>query len=110
MFTREFRDRIFLVRMKETALQADIKLGSLASYVNFGHRDRGWDFRPLGRGGVDFEETVRAPNHIGCDGPLSVRSEDSGIEQESDAVQASEFTKSVNFHPSNVAFDAAFEA
>ena len=95
--------------MKDAALQLDGKSGILASHLEFGHQDRGWDFRSLGRGGVDFEEIIRALNHIGYTGPLSIEWEDSGMDREAGAEEACHFTKSVDFAPSNVKFDAAFE-
>ena len=108
-FIREFKDRIYHVHMKDAALQLDGRSGILASHLNFGHQDRGWDFRSLGRGGVDFEEIIRALNHIGYAGPLSIEWEDSGMEREAGAAEACRFTKNVDFEPSSRAFDAAFE-
>ena len=108
-FLREFKDRIYHVHMKDAALQLDGKSGILASHLNFGHPDRGWDFRSLGHGGVDFEEIIRALNHIGYNGPLSIEWEDSGMDRESGAAEACEFTKNVDFEPSGRAFDSAFE-
>ncbi len=109
VFLREFSDRIYHVHMKDAALQLDGKSGILASHLNFGHPDRGWDFRSLGHGGVDFEEIIRALNHIGYDGPLSIEWEDSGMNREAGAAEACEFTRNVDFEPSGRAFDAAFE-
>ena len=109
MFLREFKDRIYHVHMKDAALQLDGKSGILASHLNFGHPNRGWDFRSLGHGGVDFEEVIRMLNHIGYNGPLSIEWEDSGMDREAGAVEACEFTKNVDFQPSGRAFDAAFE-
>ena len=109
VFLREFSDRIYHVHMKDAALQLDGKSGILASHLNFGHLDRGWDFRSLGHGGVDFEEIIRALNHIGYDGPLSIEWEDSGMNREAGAAEACEFTRNVDFEPSSRAFDAAFE-
>ena len=108
-FLREFKDRIYHVHMKDAALQLDGKSGILASHLNFGHPDRGWDFRSLGHGGVDFEEIIRALNHIGYRGPLSIEWEDSGMDREAGAAEACRFTKRVDFEPSQLAFDAAFE-
>ena len=107
-FIREFKDRIFHVHMKDSARQLDGRSGILASHLNFGHQDRGWDFRSLGHGGVDFEEIIRALNHIGYDGPLSIEWEDSGMDREAGAEEACAFTKRVDFKPSGLAFDAAF--
>ncbi|KAA3614042.1 MAG: sugar phosphate isomerase/epimerase [Calditrichaeota bacterium] len=108
-FLNEFKDRIYHVHMKDAALQLDGYNGILSSHLNFGHAQRGWDFRSLGHGDVDFEEIIRTLNHIGYQGPLSVEWEDSGMEREFGAEEACEFVKNINFSPSNIAFDAAFD-
>ena len=109
MFLREFPDRIYHVHMKDAAHQLNGRSGILSSHLNFGHPDRGWDFRSLGHGDVDFEEIIRTLNHIGYNGPLSVEWEDSGMEREHGAREAIEFVKKVDFEPSQMAFDASFE-
>lgn len=108
-FIREFPDRIYHVHMKDAALQLNGRMGILSSHLSFGHQDRGWDFRSLGHGDVNFEEIIRALNHAGYTGPLSVEWEDSGMERDHGAKEACEFVKSVDFAPSNIAFDAAFD-
>ncbi|MCH8840788.1 MAG: sugar phosphate isomerase/epimerase, partial [Planctomycetes bacterium] len=69
---------------------------------------RGWDFRSPGRGGVNFEEIIRALNDIQYTGPLSVEWEDARMDREHGAREACEFVKRLDFTPANVAFDAAF--
>jgi sugar phosphate isomerase/epimerase len=108
-FIREFPDRIYHVHMKDAALQLDGYSGILSSHLNFGHPSRGWDFRSLGRGGVDFEEIIRALNQIGYKGPLSVEWEDCGMDRIHGAGEACEFVKQMDFEPSGVQFDAAFD-
>jgi len=108
-FLNEFSDRIYHVHMKDAGLQLNGRTGILASHLNFGHPDRGWDFRSLGHGGVNFEEIIRTLNRIGYGGPLSVEWEDSGMDREHGAKEACEFVKKIDFKPSQVAFDAAFE-
>jgi sugar phosphate isomerase/epimerase len=108
-FLKEFSDRIYHVHMKDAALQLNGRTGILASHLNFGQADRGWDFRSLGRGGVNFEEIIRTLNQIGYNGPLSVEWEDSGMDREHGAKEACEFVRKIDFKPSAVAFDAAFE-
>jgi sugar phosphate isomerase/epimerase len=108
-FINEFADRIYHVHMKDAAIQLNGKTGILASHLDFGHPERGWDFRSLGRGGVDFEEIIRALNQIGYQGPLSVEWEDSGMNREHGAREACDFVKDIDFAPSDVAFDAAFD-
>jgi len=108
-FLYEFRDRIYHVHMKDAALQLNGRNGILSSHLNFGSPERGWDFRSLGHGSVNFEEIIRALNHIGYNGPLSVEWEDSGMEREHGAKEACAFVKKIDFAPSSVAFDAAFD-
>ena len=108
-FIRTFPDRIYHVHMKDCAVTLDGREGILASYLNFGERDRGWDFRSLGRGDVDFEALVRELNRIGYRGPLSVEWEDSGMDREHGAAEACDFVRSVDFPPSQIAFDAQFD-
>jgi len=108
-FIRAFPDRIFHVHMKDAIVTLDGRTGILASHLNFGDPRRGWDFRSLGRGGVNFEEIIRALNAAGYTGPLSVEWEDSGMDREHGAREACEFVKRIDFEPSQVAFDAAFD-
>jgi sugar phosphate isomerase/epimerase len=108
-FIREFPDRIYHVHMKDAALQLDGRSSILASHLNFGDARRGWDFRSLGRGGINFEEIIRALNHARYVGPLSVEWEDSNMDREHGAREACAFVKTVDFAPSGVAFDAAFD-
>jgi sugar phosphate isomerase/epimerase len=107
-FIRAFHDRIYHVHVKDAVVTLNGKAGILASHLNFGDPRRGWDFRSPGRGGVDFEEIIRALNQAGYDGPLSVEWEDSGMDREHGAKEACEFVQRLDFTPSNVQFDAAF--
>ncbi|MBC8215246.1 MAG: sugar phosphate isomerase/epimerase [Candidatus Marinimicrobia bacterium] len=108
-FIHEFHDRIYHCHMKDAALQLNGRTGILGSHLNFGHPERGWDFRSLGRGDIDFEEIIRAFNHIGYTGPLSVEWEDSGMDREYGAEEACNFVKQLDFKTSGIAFDAAFD-
>ena len=108
-FIDEFPDRIYHVHMKDAIVTLDGRSGIISSYLPFGDPRRGWDFRSLGRGGVNFEEIIRALNNIGYQGPLSVEWEDSGMDREHGAKEACEFVKRVDFPPSEMAFDAQFE-
>jgi sugar phosphate isomerase/epimerase len=106
-FIRAFPDRIYHVHMKDAIVTLNGTSGILASHLNFGDPRRGWDFRSLGHGGVNFEEIIRALNVIGYSGPLSVEWEDCGMDREHGATEAAAFVKRVDFAPSNIAFDAA---
>lgn len=108
-FLQEFSDRIYHVHMKDAALQLDGYTGILASHLNFGQPGRGWDFRSLGRGDVDFEGIIRMLNQIGYQGPLSVEWEDCGMDRIHGARESCEFVKTIDFKPSNIQFDAAFD-
>ena len=108
-FIRAFPDRIYHVHMKDAIVTLNGRSGILSSHLNFGDPRRGWDFRSLGRGGVNFEEIIRALNAAGYAGPLSVEWEDSGMDRERGATEALEFIRKLDFEPSTVAFDAAFD-
>jgi sugar phosphate isomerase/epimerase len=108
-FIRRFPDRIYHVHIKDAITTLNGKSGILSSHLNFGDPRRGWDFRSPGRGGVNFEEIIRALNDANYSGPLSIEWEDSGMDREFGAREACAFTKKLDFSPSTRAFDAAFE-
>ena len=108
-FIRAFPDRIYHCHVKDAITTLDGRTGILASHLNFGDPRRGWDFRSPGRGAVNFEEIVRALNDVGYQGPLSVEWEDCGMNRDFGAAEASAFVKRMDFTPSNVQFDAAFD-
>ncbi len=108
-FLRAFPERIYHVHIKDAIVKLDGRSGILASHLNFGDPRRGWDFRSPGRGEIDFEEIIRALNDIHYSGPLSIEWEDCGMDREFGAREACEFTRSLDFSPSQQAFDSAFE-
>lgn len=108
-FIRAFPDRIYHVHMKDAIRTLDGRSGILASHLNFGDDRRGWDFRSVGRGEINFEEIIRALNRIGYTGPLSVEWEDMGMDRFHGGEESCAYVKSVDFQPSTLAFDAAFE-
>jgi len=109
-FIYEFSDRIFHVHMKDAGWSDTLTdAGVFGGHTEFGTKGRYWDFRSLGRGNVNFEEIIRALNRIGYKGPLSVEWEDSGMDREHGAAEACAYVRSVDFPPSDIAFDAAFE-
>ena len=107
-FIQAFPDRIYHVHMKDAIVTLDGTTGILSSHLDFGRPGRGWDFRSLGHGGVNFEEIIRALNRINYQGPLSVEWEDSGMDREHGAREACAFVQKVDFTPSAIAFDGAF--
>ena len=107
-FIKAFPDRIYHVHMKDAVVTLDGTSGILSSYLNFGQPGRGWDFRSLGRGQVNFEEIIRALNEIQYNGPLSVEWEDAAMNREAGAKEAAEFVKEIDFAPSGRLFDEAF--
>ncbi|HWC89423.1 MAG TPA: sugar phosphate isomerase/epimerase family protein, partial [Pirellulales bacterium] len=80
-FLRAFPDRIYHVHIKDAIVTLNGRSGILGSHLNFGDPRRGWDFRSPGRGGVNFEEIIRALNAIKYQGPLSVEWEDVGMDR-----------------------------
>ncbi|HUW19946.1 MAG TPA: sugar phosphate isomerase/epimerase [Sedimentisphaerales bacterium] len=109
-FIRVFSQRIFHVHMKDAWWgHGDGTVGVFGGHTGFADPRRYWDFRSLGHGDINFEEIIVALNDAGYRGPLSVEWEDSRMDREHGAREACEFVKKIDFKPSAVAFDAAFE-
>ena len=108
-FIDTFGDRIYHAHMKDVWwADRPMRAGVFGGHIDFGHADRFWDFRSIGRGKINFEEVIRALNRIGYDGPLSIEWEDGGMDREHGAAEACTFVKRIDFAPSAAAFDAAF--
>jgi sugar phosphate isomerase/epimerase len=108
-FIERFGDRIYHAHMKDV-WWSDVPKpsGVFGGHLSFGHADRYWEFRSIGRGKIKFEEIIRALNRVGYNGPLSIEWEDIGMDREFGAREACAYIKAADFAPSNVAFDAAF--
>jgi sugar phosphate isomerase/epimerase len=107
-FLKAFPDRIYHVHMKDCAVTLDGESGILASHLNFGTPGRGWDFRSLGRGDVNFEEIIRTLNQLNYKGPLSVEWEDAAMDREHGAAESAAFVRNIDFAKSDRVFDEAF--
>ncbi len=110
IFIRDFSDRIYHVHLKDVKISLDGRAGILGSHIEFGDTRRGWNFVSLGHGDVDFDGIIRELNQIGYKGPLSVEWEDSGMERMFGIEEAFDFTKKLNFEPSNISFDSTLKA
>ncbi len=109
-FIREFRERIFHVHMKDVYWSPTRTRGGVfGGHLDFGHPDRFWEFRSLGRGSIDFEAIERALNDIRYDGPLSVEWEDTNMDREFGATEACAFVRKLDFPKSAIVFDAQFD-
>jgi sugar phosphate isomerase/epimerase len=92
-FVRRFPGRIFHVHARDIVIRQDGGRGCLNGYLPSGNPGRGWDFRTLGRGHLDWEELVRALNHAGYHGPLSVEAVDPYLDRGSAAEEALPFLR-----------------
>ncbi|HWB20009.1 MAG TPA: sugar phosphate isomerase/epimerase family protein, partial [Phycisphaerales bacterium] len=107
-FIDRFADRIAHVHMKDVIVRMDGERGILGSHLQFGDPRRGWEFRSVGRGDVDFEEIIRALNRINYRGPLSVEWEDAAMDREDGAAESCAYVRGLQFTPGQQVFDAAF--
>ncbi len=109
-FIREFGDRIFHCHIKDAWWgHGNGDVGVFGGHTDFGDSRRYWDFRSPGRGDINFEEVIVALNDIGYSGPLSIEWEDGRMDRIHGGTEACAFTRAVDFAPSKVAFDAAFD-
>ncbi len=109
-FINEFSDRIWHMHVKDSRVHLTGRNSILSSHLDFGDYRRGWDFVSPGRGGVKWDEIVRALNRVGYEGPLSIEWEDSGMDRDWGAPEALAMIRNQDFTPSQVAFDAAFSS
>jgi Sugar phosphate isomerases/epimerases len=108
-FLDQFADRIDHVHMKDVWWADEPKKGGVfGGHLPFGHEDRYWDFRSIGRGKIDFEEIIRRLNRMGYDGPLSIEWEDSGMDRRHGAKEALGEVRAVDFPPTEAGFEEAF--
>ena len=109
VFIERFAARIYHVHMKDVWWSETPRpSGVFGGHLAFGHPDRSWEFRSLGRGRIDFEGVIRRLNAARYDGPLSVEWEDIGMDRDQGAREACAFVRSVDFAPPRAAFDSAF--
>jgi sugar phosphate isomerase/epimerase len=109
LFLRDFSDRVYHVHMKDAAVTLDGRSGILGSHLPFGDSRRGWNFRSIGHGQVDFDSIIRELNTAGYTGPLSVEWEDNGMDRVYGATESLEYVRKYDFAPSTVDFDGAME-
>ncbi|MDF2511910.1 MAG: endonuclease [Herbinix sp.] len=107
LFLKDFIHKVYHIHMKDAAVTLDGRSGLLGSHIDFGDLRRGWNFRSLGHGDVNFEEIIRVLNAYGYEGPLSVEWEDSGMERIYGATEAAAFVRKVDFAKSDIKFDDA---
>lgn len=109
-FIRKFAERIYHVHMKDVWWgHGDGTVGAFGGHTDFGDSRRYWDFRSLGHGDIDFGEIIVALNDINYQGPLSIEWEDMRMDRFYGAAEAASFTRKVDFAPSAITFDSAFE-
>ncbi len=109
-FIRVFRERLYHTHMKDVYWADTLcRSGVFGGHLPFGHPDRYWNFRSLGRGRIRFEEVILVLNEIGYSGPLSVEWEDTDMDRAHGAREAADFLHRLDFEPSSVVFDAAFK-
>ena len=108
-FIDRFADRIYHAHMKDVWWSDTPRpSGVFGGHLPFGHAERYWEFRSIGRGKIKFEEIIRHLNAARYDGPLSIEWEDIGMDREAGAREACEYVKRVDFRPPHAAFDSAF--
>ncbi len=109
-FIRDFADRIADVHMKDVQWgKGDGSVGVFGGHTDFCDARRYWDFRSVGRGNIDFEAIIVALNDIGYTGQLGIEWEDGRMDRFHGAKESCEFVRRLDFPPSKVAFDAAFD-
>jgi sugar phosphate isomerase/epimerase len=109
-FIRAFADRIYHAHIKDVWWgHGDGTVGVFGGHTDFGDPRRFWEFRSPGHGDIKFEDIIVALNDTGYNGPLSVEWEDVRMDRVHGATESAAFVRRLDFPPSTVAFDAAFD-
>ena len=110
-FIRRFADRIFHAHMKDVWWgHGDGRVGIVRRPHELRRRaPRAGTSARSAAATCNFEEIIVALNDIGYEGPLSIEWEDSRMDRVHGATESAAFVKRLDFAPSNVAFDAAFD-
>jgi len=109
-FIRKFADRIYHVHMKDVYWSSQpTEAGVFGGHTKFGDARRFWEFRSLGRGCVKFEEIIRRaqPGELSGAALGRMGRHRHGPRARRGRIRA--FVRKLDFAPSAVAFDAAFE-
>lgn len=110
-FVRDFGDRVFHVHCKDSRRQTgDGRNGILGSHLPWGDPRRGWDVVSLGQGDTDWNTCLRALNHVGYEGPLSIEWEDPGMDRVQGVRDSLAFLRSMQFDPPEMSFADALRA
>ncbi|MBX7102507.1 MAG: sugar phosphate isomerase/epimerase [Gemmataceae bacterium] len=96
-FVRKFGERVYHVHMKDIFLRLDGRGSVLNSCLPYGDPRRGWEFRSPGRGGIAWDEFIRALNAVGYEGPLAVDYRDDGLDREFGVQDALGFVKQLDY-------------
>jgi sugar phosphate isomerase/epimerase len=107
-FLLDFGDRIYHVHAKECVRHLDGRNGILSSHLQHGDMRRGWDFRALGHGDLDWTNLVRALDAIDYRGPLSVEWDDAGYARDRAAAEGLALLRRLNLNPVGREFQDAF--
>jgi sugar phosphate isomerase/epimerase len=109
-FIFDFKDRIYHVDCKDAKRRVgNGRNGRLGSHLAWGDLRRGWDFISTGHGDVPWEDSFRALNAIGYDGPISIEWEDAGMDRLHGAPEALKIVRDLlEIEPPAASFDAAF--
>lgn len=99
--------RLFTGQWADPALEALAPLAKRMEYDGLGRYPVSNHL--VGRGDINFEETVVALNDFGYESPLLVEWEDFRMERAHGAAESGAFTQSIDFGRSQAAFAAAFD-
>jgi len=109
VFLQDYIRYVYHVHLKDVGIVKDGRTGMLGSHLPFGSTERGWNFRSLGRGNVNFEEIIRILNEHHYNGPLSIEWEDNGMDRMTGLDEAVRFARSLNYCSSDLKFDATMK-
>lgn len=98
-FVRAHAERIWHVMVQDAGVTLNGRNGLLGSLLSPGDPRRGWNYRALGQGNIDWSSLIRTLNQVRYSGPFSVAVQDSDMDRDYAAAEAVGIIRRLDFPP-----------
>lgn len=98
-FIRQHPERLWTVLAQDAAVTLSGRSGLLGSLLPDGNHRRGWNYRAMGMGNIDWAAITRALHQVRYSGPLTVAVRDHDVDRDYAAAQAVDLLRRLDFEP-----------
>lgn len=98
-YVRAYGERIWHVLVQDAAVTLNSRSSLIGSLLPAGHPQRGWNYRTLGQGNIDWPTLMRALHHARYSGPLTLAYVDADIDRDYGAAESAPLLRRLSFEP-----------